>query len=70
MADLALPHVDGPYPKGYRVISLASGLMFKASMRDQTINQRLGQVTTMLAHPTALTEPRFLLRALAIGARA
>ncbi|MCO8274931.1 FAD-dependent monooxygenase [Actinoplanes sp. TRM 88003] len=70
MADLALPHVDGPYPKGYKAISWLSGLVFKASMRDQTISQRLGQVTTMLAHPSALTEPRFLLRALAIGARA
>jgi 2-polyprenyl-6-methoxyphenol hydroxylase-like FAD-dependent oxidoreductase len=70
MADLALPHVDGPYPPGYRAISWASGLVFKASMRDQTINHRLGQVTTMLAHPSALAEPRFLLRALAIGARA
>ncbi|WP_249998153.1 FAD-dependent monooxygenase [Actinoplanes sp. M2I2] len=70
MADLALPHVDGPYPKGYRAIQWASGLVFKASMRDQSINHRLGQVTTMLAHPSALTEPRFLLRALAIGVRA
>ncbi|WP_250030797.1 FAD-dependent oxidoreductase [Paractinoplanes maris] len=70
MADLALPHVEGPYPRGYRAIQWASGLVFKASMRDQTINHRLGQVTTMLAHPSALTEPRFLLRALAIGARA
>ncbi|WP_240670226.1 NAD(P)/FAD-dependent oxidoreductase [Actinoplanes solisilvae] len=69
MADLALPHVDGPYPRGYRALKLASGLIFKASMRDQRVNQRLGQVTTMLAHPSALAEPRFLLRALAAGAR-
>jgi 2-polyprenyl-6-methoxyphenol hydroxylase-like FAD-dependent oxidoreductase len=70
MADLALPHVDGPYPRGYRAIQWASGLIFKASMRDRTVNQRLGQVTTMLAHPSALTSPGFLLRALALGARA
>lgn len=69
MADLALPHVDGPYPRGYRAIQWASGIVFKASMRDQKINYRLGQVTTMLAHPSALAEPRFLLRALAVGAR-
>ncbi|MEU4235968.1 FAD-dependent monooxygenase [Actinoplanes sp. NPDC026619] len=68
MADLALPHVDGPYPKGYRAIQWASGLIFQASMRDQQVNQRVGQVTTMLAHPSALAEPRFLMRALAIGA--
>ncbi len=70
MADLALPHVDGPYPKGYKAIQWVSGLVFKASMRDQSVNQRLGQVTTMLEHPSALTQPRFLLRALTIGARA
>jgi 2-polyprenyl-6-methoxyphenol hydroxylase-like FAD-dependent oxidoreductase len=70
MADLALPHVDGPYPKGYKAIQWITGLVFKASMRDQSINQRLGQVTTMLEHPSALAQPKFLLRALAIGARA
>ncbi|XVV16341.1 FAD-dependent oxidoreductase [Actinoplanes sp. CA-131856] len=70
MADLALPHVDGPYPQGYALIRWASGLIYKASMRDQAVSHRLGQVTTMLAHPSALTSPRFLLRALSIGARA
>jgi 2-polyprenyl-6-methoxyphenol hydroxylase-like FAD-dependent oxidoreductase len=70
MADLALPHVDGPYPRGYRAIRWASGLIFKASMKDQAVNRRLGQVTTMLAHPSALAGPRLLLRALAVGARA
>lgn len=70
MADLALPHVDGPYPKGYQAIRRVSGLIFKASMTDQQVNRRLGQVTAMLAHPSALASPRFLVRALAIGARA
>jgi len=69
MADLALPHVDGPYPRGYRVIRWASGLIFRASVRDKAVNRRLGQVTTMLAHPSALTSPGFLLRALAAGLR-
>ncbi|MEU4424474.1 FAD-dependent monooxygenase [Actinoplanes sp. NPDC024001] len=70
MADLALPHVDGPYPRGYRILRWASGLIFKASMRDHTVSRRLGQVTTMLAHPSALASPGFLLRALTRGARA
>jgi 2-polyprenyl-6-methoxyphenol hydroxylase-like FAD-dependent oxidoreductase len=70
MADLALPHVDGPYPRGYKAIQWVSGLIFKASMRDPQVNDRLGKVTTMLAHPSALTSPGFLVRALAIGARA
>jgi 2-polyprenyl-6-methoxyphenol hydroxylase-like FAD-dependent oxidoreductase len=69
MADLALPHVDGPYPRGYRAIQWASGLIFKASVKDQAVNRRLGQVTTMLAHPSALTSPGLLLRALAAGVR-
>jgi hypothetical protein len=45
------------------VIRWASGLIAKASIRDSAVNQRLGQVTTMLAHPSALTRPGFLLRA-------
>jgi 2-polyprenyl-6-methoxyphenol hydroxylase-like FAD-dependent oxidoreductase len=69
MADLALPHVDGPYPRGYRAIQWAGGLIFKASIKDQAVNRRLGQVTTMLAHPSALTSPGLLLRALAAGVR-
>jgi 2-polyprenyl-6-methoxyphenol hydroxylase-like FAD-dependent oxidoreductase len=64
MADLALPHVDGPYPRGYKAIQWASGRIFAASMKDQRVNKRLGQVTQMLAHPSALTSPGFLLRAL------
>ena len=67
MADLALPHVDGPYPKGYRAIQWASGLIFRAAIKDKAVNRRLGQVTTMLAHPSALARPGFLLRALASG---
>lgn len=70
MADLALPHVDGPYPRGYRLIRWAGDLVFKASLTDAAVNRRLGQVTTMQAHPSALNRPGFLLRALAAGARA
>ncbi|GIE34634.1 hydroxylase [Actinoplanes italicus] len=64
MADLALPHVDGPYPRGYRLLQWASGLIFKASMRDHRVSQRLNRVTTMLAHPSSLASPGLLLRAL------
>lgn len=69
MADLALPHVDGPYPKGYRAIRWAGDLIFRASAKDPVVNRRLGQVTTMLAHPSALTSPGLLLRALTAGVR-
>ena len=69
MADLALPHVDGPYPRGYPAIRWASGLVFKASLKDQAVNRRLNQVTMMLAHPSSLARPGVLLRALTAGAR-
>ena len=70
MADLALPHVDGPYPRGYRVVRWLSGRIFTASMRDQTVNKQLALVTAMLAHPSALITSRLLLRMLTGGARA
>jgi 2-polyprenyl-6-methoxyphenol hydroxylase-like FAD-dependent oxidoreductase len=69
LSDLALPHVDGPYPRGYKFIQWASGVVFKASTRDRTINRTVGRVTTMLAHPTELSRPGILLRALAATAR-
>jgi 2-polyprenyl-6-methoxyphenol hydroxylase-like FAD-dependent oxidoreductase len=69
MPDLALPHVQGPYPKGYKAIRWASGLVFKASLKDQAVNEQLGKVTNMLAHPSSLARPGFLLRALAASAR-
>jgi 2-polyprenyl-6-methoxyphenol hydroxylase-like FAD-dependent oxidoreductase len=63
-ADLSLPHVDGPYPRGYKAIKWVSGLVFKASMTDATIAERLAKVTTMLAPPGSLARPGTLLRAI------
>jgi 2-polyprenyl-6-methoxyphenol hydroxylase-like FAD-dependent oxidoreductase len=63
-ADLELPHVDGPYPRGYRLIRWFSGQLFKASMTDSVTNERLARVTTMLAHPNSLAKLGTLLRAL------
>jgi 2-polyprenyl-6-methoxyphenol hydroxylase-like FAD-dependent oxidoreductase len=63
-ADLELPHVDGPYPRGYKVIRWFSGLLFKVAMTDAVINQRLAGVTMMLTHPNSLATPSILLRAL------
>ena len=70
LPDLGLPHVDGPYPKGYQAIRWISGLVYKASQKDKDLNRSLGRVTTMLAHPSSLTSPRVLFRALAAGMRA
>jgi 2-polyprenyl-6-methoxyphenol hydroxylase-like FAD-dependent oxidoreductase len=64
MSDLALPHVDGPYPKGYKLISWAGGLFFKAATHSREVNDELARVTMMLAHPNALMRPGLLFRAL------
>jgi len=62
-ADLALPHVDGPYPPGYRVTASIANLIFTMSADDRKLNQHLSMVTTMLAHPNTLARPQVLLRA-------
>ncbi|GIF15980.1 FAD-dependent oxidoreductase [Actinoplanes teichomyceticus] len=68
-ADLALPHVDGPYPPGYRAMRRVSRLIAEAAARDPAVNRRVGRVTAMLAHPSSLSGPGLLLRALAAAAR-
>ncbi|MFC1407452.1 MULTISPECIES: hypothetical protein [Streptacidiphilus] len=63
-ADLALPHVDGPYPRGYRLTRWVAGLLFEQSVTDTVTSERMARVTTMLAHPDSLARPAVLLRAL------
>lgn len=63
-ADLELPHVDGPYPRGYPLLRWLTAAVFEASRTDQAVNQRLARITTMLAHPNSLATPRTLARAL------
>ncbi|GLY80636.1 FAD-dependent oxidoreductase [Actinoallomurus iriomotensis] len=61
--DLGLPHVDGPYPRGFRVAHRISDLILRASVTDADINHRFLQVTHMRAHPNTLIRPGLLLRA-------
>lgn len=63
-ADLDLPHVDGPYPPGYRLLKWFTGLLFNASTTDTDINERLARTTQMMAHPNSLARPGMLLRAI------
>ena len=63
-ADLELPHVDGPYPRGYRLVKWISGLVFEATALDPRLNLQFNRVTTMLEHPSALARPQTVLRAL------
>ncbi|MER7888418.1 FAD-dependent oxidoreductase [Micromonospora sp. NPDC094482] len=66
-ADIELPHVDGPYPRGYRVTKWFGDLVFRASLTDQVLSDRLSRVTTMVDHPATLSRPGTLLRALRLG---
>lgn len=62
--DLALPHVDGPYPRGYRIARKMGAAIMAASVTDSEINARLALVTGMLAHADTLMRPSLLLRVL------
>ncbi|GAA0578208.1 FAD-dependent oxidoreductase [Kribbella sandramycini] len=63
-ADLSLPHVDGPYPRGYRLTKWISAMIYDATAKDQTLNAQFNRVVTMLDHPSKLAGPQNLLRAL------
>ncbi|MFF8375481.1 hypothetical protein ACF07V_04975 [Streptomyces sp. NPDC015661] len=61
-ADLAQPHVTGPYPRGYRFLRWAGDHITTASVRDSRVNQTYMDVVHMRRHPKALTGPRVLAR--------
>ncbi|MEU5915368.1 hypothetical protein [Streptomyces sp. NPDC047141] len=61
-ADLAQPHVTGPYPRGYRILRWAGDRITTASVRDSRVNQTYLDVVHMRTHPRALTTPRVLAR--------
>jgi 2-polyprenyl-6-methoxyphenol hydroxylase-like FAD-dependent oxidoreductase len=63
-ADLELPHVDGPYPRGYRLLKWFTGLMFNAAAIDPEINEAMARTTQMMAHPNSLAQPGLVLRAI------
>ncbi|SEF01900.1 2-polyprenyl-6-methoxyphenol hydroxylase [Streptomyces sp. 2112.3] len=61
-ADLAQPHVQGPYPRGYRFARWAGDKIAAASVLDSGVNQAFMDVVHMRRHPKALTHPRVLAR--------
>jgi 2-polyprenyl-6-methoxyphenol hydroxylase-like FAD-dependent oxidoreductase len=63
-ADLALPHVDWPYPRGYRMVKWISDLVFQAAATDPELNLRFNRVTMMLDHPSSMARPETVLRVL------
>ncbi|PKV82645.1 NAD(P)/FAD-dependent oxidoreductase [Streptomyces sp. TLI_146] len=62
-ADLAQPHVTGPYPRGYRLSRWAGDQLITASVHDSRVNSAFTDVLHMNAHPRTLTRPSLLLRA-------
>jgi 2-polyprenyl-6-methoxyphenol hydroxylase-like FAD-dependent oxidoreductase len=68
--DLALPHVRGPYPRGYRLTSWFSKQIMAATITDVEIARRFNAVAFMLAHPSTLAAPGTVLRALWVNRRA
>ncbi|MDG4809614.1 FAD-dependent oxidoreductase [Micromonospora sp. WMMD1120] len=69
-ADLALPHVDGPYPRGYRLSSWASRQIITATVTDVATARRFNDVVSMLEHPSTLARPGVVLAALRANRRA
>ncbi|WP_405453757.1 hypothetical protein OG350_35680 [Streptomyces achromogenes] len=62
VADLAQPHVTGPYPPGYRLLRWVGDKVVEASVIDRAVNEEFMAVVNMRKHPRALTSPRLLLR--------
>ncbi|MFV2103397.1 FAD-dependent oxidoreductase [Micromonospora sp. LOL_024] len=69
-ADLALPHVDGPYPRGYRLSSWVSRQIVTATITDVAIARRFNEVVSMQEHPRVLASPGVILGALRANWRA
>ncbi|MFF4500931.1 hypothetical protein [Streptomyces sp. NPDC001401] len=61
-ADLAQPHVAGPYPRGYPLIRWVGDKITQASVRDPEINRVYMDVVHMRQPPRTLTHAHVLLR--------
>ncbi|MFF7813607.1 hypothetical protein ACFZCF_17085 [Streptomyces sp. NPDC007945] len=62
-ADLAQPHVTGPYPRGYRVQKWVADKLTEASVIDPVVNAAYMGVVNMERPPKALTDLGLLVRA-------
>jgi 2-polyprenyl-6-methoxyphenol hydroxylase-like FAD-dependent oxidoreductase len=68
-ADLALPHINGPYPRGYRLRQRISKRVHAAALLDPEIARRVDEVGFMLRHPGSLRSPGTLARVALAGLR-
>ncbi|GAA1886786.1 NAD(P)/FAD-dependent oxidoreductase [Streptantibioticus ferralitis] len=57
LMDLALPHVDGPYPRGYRFTRWYSEVFNRATFTDPDLHRLFLEVAHMRKHPRALSRP-------------
>ncbi|MEH0972841.1 FAD-dependent oxidoreductase [Micromonospora sp. CPCC 205546] len=69
-ADLALPHVHGPYPRGYRLSRWVSRQVVTATVTDVPTARRFNDVVSLRAHPRSLAAPGVILGALRANRRA
>ncbi|MFG1777684.1 FAD-dependent oxidoreductase [Micromonospora sp. NPDC049048] len=69
-ADLAQPHVDGPYPRGYRLSSWFSRRIVEATVTDVSTARRFNDVVSLRVHPRSLATPAVVLGALRANLRA
>lgn len=60
--DLAQPHVNGPYPPGYRVARWLSNRFIRASITDPDVNRIYLDVVHMRAHPRVLSHPATMVK--------
>jgi 2-polyprenyl-6-methoxyphenol hydroxylase-like FAD-dependent oxidoreductase len=69
-SDLQLPHVNGPYPRFYRIRQWLSNQVAMATVHDPDLNRLFDEVTFLLRHPRELTRPSVRLRAIRLNRRA
>lgn len=70
LADLALPHVDGPYPRGYWWRQWIRKRVMAASLVDPRLGRRADQVGFMLRDPRLLSSPGTLVLVALVTMRA
>ncbi|MFC3502497.1 FAD-dependent oxidoreductase [Micromonospora krabiensis] len=68
-ADLALPHVAGPYPRGHRFSRWVGNQIVGATVTDVPTARVFNQVVSMRSHPDTLARPGVILRALRANRR-
>lgn len=57
LGDLALPHVAGPYPRGYRAALWYTDKLNRATVTDPEVHRRFLDVANMISHPARLSRP-------------